>query len=154
MDWELRQKLCNKKNDGENGTAADKKHVNWKKAVIVLAFFGIIECLSGIAAFKAEDFSEPAHYYIHCISLCGLLAGGAFLAYRAAKKLTWILISYFALCAVIFITKSTQSTSPHFKFSMCLASAPENMVYLTNDFLRITDFVEVTGFTFLVQSMS
>ena len=145
MDWELRQKLRNKQNDAEGNAATPKKHINWKDVGIASVIFGLIECLSGIGAFKAEDFTEPAHYYIHCISLCGLLAGGAFLVYKAVKKITWILIPYFFLCAVIFISKSTQSTQPRFNFSMCLASKPEDMFYLTNNFLKVTHFSEATS---------
>jgi hypothetical protein len=46
----------------------------------------------------------------------------------------------------VSIKNSKQSTDePHFKFSMCLASAPENMVYLTNDFLRTSNFIGETS---------
>jgi hypothetical protein len=58
----------------------------------------------------------------------------------------WALMVWFALSITatwIAIPPSEPKPYPHFKFSLCVSSDPDNIVYLTNDFLRVSGFSDV-----------
>jgi hypothetical protein len=140
MDSEL-PKGENNDDSSRKKAANHKNKSNWKKAEIV-AVFAIIEIISLVLWQKAEDFSGVSAKYIHWISECGFLAGGAYLAHEFTKKRILIWFSYAVLCLILFLTKSVES-KPNFVLSLQIGDSPASKVFLTNDFLFNRRIVKV-----------
>ena len=141
MDSELPK---GKKDDDSSRkkTANHKGKSNWKKAEIV-AVFAIIEIISLVLWQKAEDFSGVSAKYIHWVSECGFLVGGAYLAHEFTKKRMLIWFSYGMLCVVLLLTKSVEPR-PHFIFSLQIGNSFSVPIILTNDCFFRAGMVNVT----------
>ncbi len=128
-------------NERRGGKGANKRKSKWKKAEIV-AVFAVIEVISLVLWQKADDFSGIPGKYIHWISECGFLVGGAYLAHEFTKKRILIWIGFAVLCLALLLTKSVEPI-PHFKLSLRIGDSPDSKVYLTNDFLFKRQMVKV-----------
>jgi hypothetical protein len=103
-------------NCGDNDTQKLENKIHWKKARLTLAIFGIIECFSLVLWQEAEVFNGSSADFIHWISKCGFLAGGAFLAHKAFKKPLRVWISYLIMCFIILIAKPSGTPQHQFSF--------------------------------------
>jgi hypothetical protein len=106
------QRKENENPDEDDAEKQEEESGVGKNAKIV-AVFALIEVLSLVLDEKAEDFSEPARYYVHWLSECGFLAGGAYVAHEIFKTQFWRTICWIfwgITCCALLLTKSPSST--------------------------------------------
>jgi len=114
--------LTQKADPDKPKTEGEKGESDGKKAGAIVAVFTLIEVFSVVLWQMADHFDGRVSNWIHLVSECGFLAGGAYLAHEFVRGAKWICVVWFAwLTMSLFLYKVqfkevNQSTGDTFSF--------------------------------------
>jgi len=135
------------KSGGKKPAEKDKKRTN-RNTVKIVTIIAMIEGFSLVLWIESEDFGpQPAHF-LRSLSICGFLAGIAYLSHKLTsgkfKKpvIALIWLAWVGLCFVLFGIKLEQP-KPHVTLSVQIGDSPSARIVLTNQYLESASEVNV-----------
>jgi len=94
------KKSCEKRAKKPNQNFRPGNRDSRKKAEVIIVIFGLIEILS-LVLWQSADVFHKFSDIIHWLSLCGFIAGAAYLLDKVFNHNKWVWILYMAACALL-----------------------------------------------------